>query len=223
MKDLLRSYNQIALAVILTWVLILLGVLSFYWWRAERDLADDSYGTKSIDLPVSGEEFETTGGTITVYSTEVPNDFEAVRDVRYVAMATGKVTMLTSDPKTLVYGEREVGKLGRVALVKTGTRNGRPVFDFVFVSFPSLNRFIVARSIDSLDTVQQLDDIEFSAIIWDSLTTARFVIVDTTTGAITATRQLDFSGSKRSSNDSPSSNYGAEADAVSEEPRTVFK
>ena len=198
---LLRRYNHIALAVLLTWVLVLLALGSFYWWRSTQSYLNDVHWSETNKPSVTGEEIETTQGTFTVYKSEVPDDFEAVRDVRYVAMDSGKVTAISNDPNSLVYGEREVGTLGRVALIKTGTRNDRPIFDLVFVSFPELNRFVVAQSIDALDTVQQLDDTEFSAIIWDDTEAARFVIVDTKTGGIIATRSLDFSISSRTSDD----------------------
>lgn len=210
----LRRYNQIALAVLLTWALVSLAVISFYWWRSTQDFGNDVHWSKSNKPSVTGEEFETTDGTITAYKAEVPNDFEAVRDVRYVAMASGKVTTISNDRKALIYGERGVGKLGRVALIKTGERDDRPVFDFVFVSFPELNRFVVAQSIASLDTVQQLDDTEFSAIVWDDAEAARFVIVDAKNGKINATRRLEFSNSSRTSDDISSTNAGMEADAA---------
>jgi hypothetical protein len=195
----LRRYNQIALAIVLTWVLILLGVGSFFSWRSTQEFPDDARWGTANKPSVSGEEFETSNGTITAYKSGSPDDFEALRDVRYVAMATGKVTAISNDAKALIYGERAVGELGRVALLKTGTRNDRPIFDFVFISFPDLDRHVIARSIDSLDTVQQLDDSKFSAIVWGNYDEARFVIVDTKTGSIQDSRNLDFSRPRNTS------------------------
>lgn len=213
----LRRYNQIALAIFLTWALILLSVISFSWWTSTQELADDVH--RAANKPsVSGEEFKTLQGTITAYKSEASDDPEAMRDVRYVAMATGKVTAISNDAKALVFGEKGVGELGRTALVKTGMRGNRPMFDLIFVSFPNLNRHVIAKSIDSLDTVQQLDDSKFSAIIWDDRDKARFVIVDAESGTIQATRNLDFSSSSRASGETSASIAGTEADDAAAEP-----
>ena len=195
---LLRRYNQVALAIVLTWALVAAAVLSLIAWKASQEV--DRYGeweSPPEDHPVTGEEIETSEGIITVYKSEVPEDDEAVRDVRYVSMSTGNVARVASDPTALIYQEKPVGDVGRVALIKTGMRGEKPVFDFVFVSFPDLNRFTIARGIDALDTTQQLDDDTFSAIVWDETEKARFIIVDARTGTIELARSLDFRISRR--------------------------
>ncbi|MED5546277.1 MAG: hypothetical protein VYD90_13600 [Pseudomonadota bacterium] len=198
----LQIYNQVALAVFLTCGLIFLGAIAVAWWNSTQgELIEEPWDTASA-RPPAGEEFETSQGTITVYKSRSPDDPEAVRNVRYVAMSSGKIVRITDDTNASVYRERGVGELGRVALVKTGMREDRPVFDIVFIAFPDLDRHVIARSVDALDTVQKLDDSLFSAIIWDSVEDARFVIVDAHTGAIRDTRSLNFPDTRRTSGDS---------------------
>ena len=192
----LRRYNQILLAIVLTSGLVAAAAM-FENWRLES--ARQHYRDTSIgQSDVVGEEIETSDGTITVYKVEVDDTYDGVRDVRYVSMRTGKIVRLSDDPAALIYSERPVGDIGRAALIETGKRDGRSVFDFVFVSFPELDRSVVARGIDALDTTQALDDNTFSAVIWSDLERARFIIVDARTGSIKASRPLDFSESRRS-------------------------
>lgn len=207
-------YNQIALALLLTFALILLAVASFAWWRSTQERPEDFLRERSDMHPVSGEELETSGGIITAYKTKSANDPEALRDVRYVAMATGKVTAISNDAKALVFGEKGVGALGRVALLKTGTRDNHPIFDFIFISFPNLDRHVIARSIDALDTVHQLDDSKFSAIVWDNHDDARFVIIDAQAGSILHSENLNlpkFSDTALSIDGAPAGDAVAEA------------
>lgn len=195
---LLRRYNQFALAILLTWALVSAAVLSVSAWKASQEFDHfREWEPPMDDHPLSGEEIETSEGIITAYKLEVPEDHEAVRDVRYVSMSTGNVVRVADDPTALIYQEKPVGDVGRVALIKTGMRGEEPVFDFVFVSFPDLNRFTIARTIYALDTMQQLDDYSFSAIVWDEAEMARFIIVDARTGTIESTRSLDFRISRR--------------------------
>ena len=209
----LRRYNQIALAVLLTALIVVLAYVAYQWWNADR-LYDDYHSPASGETGITGDEHQTSEGTITAYSSEVPDDFEAVRDVRYVAMTDGEVVAVSDNPDARIYGERAIGDLGRIALVNTGTRGERPVFDIVFVRFPNLNRFVIARSIVALDTVQQLDDNSFSAIVWDTLDKARFIIVDSETGEIRTTRSLDFSNSTANADrPDPSAGVGDHAEA----------
>jgi hypothetical protein len=212
----LRRYNQIALAVFLTWSVIFLGVATFSWWRSSQEYDDDVSWEEPNTSSVTGKEFETSQGTITAYMSESPDNPEALLDVRYVAMSTGKVTAMTDDNKALIFCEKGVGELGRVALVQTGKRDSRPIFDMIFISFPDLNRHVIARSVDALDTVQQLDDSKFSAIIWDDHEKGRFVIIDAQTGSIQSTRSLDFSRSRRTSGEeaSPEAATAAAEDAA---------
>ena len=193
----LRRYNQIVLAIALTSGLVVAAAIAFEYWRLES--ARQHYRDTSISQSdVGGEEIETSDGVITVYKVEVGDTYDGVRDVRYVSMRTGKIVRLSDDPAALIYSERPVGDIGRAALIETGKRDGRSVFDFVFVSFPELDRSVVARGIDALDTTQALDDNTFSAVIWSDLERARFIIVDARTGSIKASRPLDFSESRRS-------------------------
>ena len=194
----IRRYNHIAFAVVLTWAIILLAAVSYLWWESTDDHYQDVTWNDSPQPSITGEEIETPTGTITIYKAEAPSDFEAERDLRYVSMATGKVASLADDPEALVYGEKAVGKLGRIGLVKTGIRAERPVFDLVFVSFPDLERFLIAKSVDSLDTVQQLDNQTFSAIVWYKKDLARFHVIDAQTGKIEISRDLGFSQSPSS-------------------------
>ena len=212
---LLRRYNQVALAIVLTWALVATAVLSISAWKASQEF--DLYREwepPREDHPVSGEEIETSEGIITAYKSEVPEDNEAVRDVRYVSMRTGNVVRVADDPTALIYQEKPLGDVGRVALIKTGMRGERPVFDFVFVSFPDLNRYTIARAIDALDTTQQLDDDSFSAIVWDETERARFIIVDARTGTIELTRSLDFRISRRAETDAQDGEEAAVIEAV---------
>ena len=91
----------------------------------------------------------------------------------------------------------------------------------IFIGFPSLSRHVIARSINSLNTVQQLDDFKFSAIVWDDYDEARFVIVDAKTGSIQATRNLDFSNSKRTSGDTSASEAETAAEVAVEAAEAV--
>ncbi len=212
---LLRRYNQIALAIALTWAVLAAAVVSYY---ALRDIQEfDEYREwepPTKESLVSGEDIETSDGIFTIYKSDVPDDREAVRDVRYVSMNTGNVVRIADDPTALVYQEKPVGEIGRVALIRTGMRGERPVFDFVFVSFPEFNRFIIARGIDALDTTQPLDDNNFSAIVWDELDKARFIIVDARTGNIETSRSLDFSEPRKAATDAADSAGAAAEDAA---------
>jgi hypothetical protein len=173
-------------------------------------------GNPTEESLVTGEEIETPEGTITFYKSEVPDDRDAVRDARYVSMATGKVTRVADDPSALIYQEKAVGEIGRIALIKTAVRDERPVFDLVFVSFPELDRFTIARAIDALDTTQQIDDNTFSAIVWDEPELARFIIVDARTGAIELARSLDFRISRRAVTDAQDAAEAGAIEAVAE-------
>jgi hypothetical protein len=207
---LLRRYNQAALAIVLTWAVVAAAVISFYTWREVQ------WETPTEESLVTGEEIETPEGTITFYKSEVPDDRDAVRDARYVSMATGKVTRVADDPSALIYQEKAVGEIGRIALIKTAVRDERPVFDLVFVSFPELDRFTIARAIDALDTTQQIDDNTFSAIVWDEPELARFIIVDARTGAIELARSLDFRISRRAVTDAQDAAEAGAIEAVAE-------
>ncbi|MEM6859029.1 MAG: hypothetical protein AAF559_14285 [Pseudomonadota bacterium] len=77
-------------------------------------------------------------------------------------------------------------------------REDNPTFDFIFVNFPDLTKFTIARGIEALDTMQALNDYTFSAIVWDEPEIARFIIVDAQTGAIETARSLDFRRSGKS-------------------------
>lgn len=214
-SPLLRRYNQVALAIILTWAVVVAAVISFYtWWDVQKFDDYSEWETPIEESVVKGGEIETSEGTITIYKSGVPDDREAVRDVRYVSMNTGNVVRISDDPTALVYQEKPVGEIGRVALIKTGMRGDRPVFDFVFVSFPELNRSIIARGIDALDTTQPLDDSNFSAIVWDELEMARFIIVDARTGKIETSRSLDFRKSGRGATGAANSAGAAAEDAA---------
>lgn len=214
---LLRRYNQTALAIVLTWAVVAAAIISFYSWREVQKFDDyREWETPMEDSLVTGEEIETSEGTITFYKSKVPDDRDAVRDVRYVSMGTGKVTRVADDPSALIYQEKAVGEVGRVALIKTAVRDERPVFDFVFVSFPELDRFTIARAIDAIDTTQQIDDNTFSAIVWDEPELARFIIVDSRTGAIELARSLDFRISPRVARDMQNAAEAAVIEAVAE-------
>lgn len=191
----LLCFNAIALSLLLIG-LIAAAAMFFLSEKPPYDQHSqiDSRSNSSI---IEGEEVKTSQGTITIYKSEAPDDYEAFRDIRFVAMKTGEIARLAEDPDTLVYGGEAVGKLGYVALVKTSIRNDRPVFDFVYVSFPSLERFMIARGIDALDSVEELDDRAFSAVVWDKADVARFIIVDAATGGIRLSRALDFTQSGR--------------------------
>lgn len=220
---LLRRYNQVALSIVLTWALVAAAVISVYAWRANQKFDHYKEWENSTEgSPISGEEIETPEGTITVYESDVPEDQEAVRDVRYVSMSTGNVVRISDDPTALIYQEKAIGEIGRVALIKTGMRSERPVFDFVFVSFPELNRFTIARAIDALDTTQPLDDNNFSAIVWDEPEMARFIIVDARTGKIGTTRSLDFKKSSRVATETVNSAGAAVDDAAQSAPQNSF-
>ena len=218
---LLRRYNQVALAIVLTWALVASAVVSFFAWKASQEF--DHYReweSPMEDHPVTGEEIETSEGIITAYKSEVPEDHEAVRDVRYVSMSTGNVVQVADDPTALIYQEKPVGDVGRVALIKTGMRAEKPIFDFVFVSFPDLNRFTIARAIGALDTTQQLDDDTFSAIVWDETERARFIIVDARTGTIELSRSLDFRISRRAVTEVQDAAEAAAIEAVNDAAQT---
>lgn len=185
----LRRFNVIALALVLSWVLVMATGLTFSSLRetvADREIPPS---------PVQAEVVDTSDGKISIYSSRVPDNSEASRDVRLVAMKTGKVANVADDTNALVFGEQSIEGLGLVALVKTGMREGRPKFDVVFVRFPNLERFVIARDVDSLDATKSLDDRTFSTVIWDGLNDARFVVVDANSGAIEESRKLDFSRS----------------------------
>ena len=212
---LLRRYNQIALAIVLTGAVLAAAVISYYTLRDAQEFDEyREWETSTEESLVSGEEIETSDGIITVYKSDVSDDREAVRDVRYVSMSTGNVVRIADDPNALVYQEKPIGEIGRVALIETGMRGERPVFDFVFVSFPELNRSVIARGIDALDTTQPLDDNNFSAIVWDELDKARFIIVDTSTGNIETSRSLDFGEGRREATEAANSASAAAEDAA---------
>lgn len=140
--------------------------LTVWEWRSHQDyIVDSALDDASNDQTVTGEEIETSQGSVTVYSHNVPENLEAVRDVRLVAQKTGNIVRIADYFQAWIYGQKAVGGVGYVALVKTGMRSKRPIFDFVFVNFPDLRRFVIARGIDSLDTVRELDDQTFSAIV----------------------------------------------------------
>lgn len=180
----------------LTWAIVAAAIVTFYTLRDAREYDDYSEWEEPIDQPLpTGEEIETSDGTITVYKSNDPEDPEAVRDVRYVSMNTGDVVHVADDPTSSIYQEKAVGKIGRIAMIKTGMRGERPVFDLVFTSFPELSRFTIARGVEALDTTQPLDDASFSAIVWDGPQTGRFIIVDASNGQIEMTRSLDFNKS----------------------------
>jgi hypothetical protein len=193
---LLLRFNAIAFALLLTGIMAVAA--SFF--LSEKPSYDQHAPTDILSNSgkVEGEEVKTSQGTITIYKSPVPDDDEAVRDVRFVAMKTGKIARLAEDGNAPIYRGETVGKLGYVALVETGRSNDRPVFDLVFVSFPRLERFMLARAVDALDSVEILDDSTFSAVVWDKIDTARFIIVETQSGAIKLSRALDFSQSGRS-------------------------
>ncbi|MDG6078617.1 hypothetical protein E3U23_05345 [Erythrobacter litoralis] len=191
------------------------AVLSVLLWKAIQEPNQfEEWESPIEDQRVNGEEIETSEGIITAYKSEVPGDDEAVRDVRYVSMSTGNVVRVASDPTALIYQEKPVGDIGRAALIKTGMRGETPVFDFVFVSFPDLNRFTIAREIDALDTTQQLDDDTFSAIVWDEAENARFIIVNARTGTIELARSLDFQISPKAVTDLQDAVEAAAIEAV---------
>ncbi|WP_271438620.1 hypothetical protein [Pontixanthobacter luteolus] len=220
---LLRRYNQVALAIVLTWVVVAAAVISFYTWRDVQEFDDyREWETPTEESLVRGEEVETSEGAITVYKSDVPDDPDAVRDVRYVSMNTGNVVRIADDPTALVYQEKAIGEIGRVALIKTGMRGERPVFDFVFVSFPDLNRSTIARGIDALDTTQPLDDNNFSAIIWEELEMARFIIVDARTGKIETSRSLETKKSRSGPTGAADSAGAAVDDAAGSVPENSF-
>jgi hypothetical protein len=226
---LLRRYNQIALSIALTWAVVAAAVISFYTLRDVQEFDDygmadsmENWETPTVAPMFTGEEIETPEGAITVYQYAVRDDPEAVRDVRYVSMTTGNVVRLSDDPTALVYREKAIGEIRRVALIKIGMRGERPIFDFVFVSFPELNRSTVARGIDALDTTQPLDDNNFSAIVWDKLEKARFIIVNARTGKIETSRSLDFSETRRETTEAAKSAAAAVDDAAQSAPENSF-
>lgn len=195
-------------------------VLMVSEWRDRQQSigAEPSGGSNGSGLV--GDEVETPQGIISIYKIDRLLDDEMVQDVRLVAMKTGSIVRVADDPKAWIYGEQAIGYLGYVAQVKVGERGGDPVADMVFINFPELQRFVIAREIYALDAIQELDDRAFSAVLWDGPRNARFIVVDTKTGTIKLTRELDFRQSGRTSLGSPESLSAAPAKKAA--PRNVF-
>lgn len=170
--------------------------------RTERDsMLDSGRNDQLSGSALVGDEVKTPQGIITIYKTASSPDDEMVQDVRLVAMKTGNIVRVADDTKAWVYGEQALGNLGYVAQVKVGESSGTPIGNMIFIKFPELKRFVIAQKIYALDSLQELDDQTFSAIVWDGPKNARFIVVDTSTGATKVSRELDFRQSGQTSLD----------------------
>lgn len=190
----LRRFNVFALAIVLTWAIALLSYTTIeQFWISPSPFVLDEDSSKSA---ITGKKLDGPNGPIVEYSSQIKGDFEAVSDVRYVSTLSGDEARLSDDNKARVYGLETLGKLGRIGLVKTGERKDLPVFDLVFVRFTDLKRFVVASAVPFVDSPRALDDVSFSAIVWDNPEKARFIIFDVGKGGVTLARNLSVGNLK---------------------------
>ncbi|PEQ13197.1 hypothetical protein B2G71_07070 [Novosphingobium sp. PC22D] len=199
-RDWLRRYNGFAVAVLLTLGIIFAAFVVFVSaqsYFAERRLATVGAELSDAKEP-AGQELSSRRGPIVLYD-EPGEAADARQNLRFVEMKTGRSAAFADDPETQVYAGTILSRYaddrapssGYIGLVKTGTKQDKPIFEARLIRFSDMKRFVVAHDIAALDAPTMVGTNQVGVVVWDQQNRGQWLLFDIDKGETVDRSDID--------------------------------
>lgn len=190
----LRRYNQIALAIALTALILIISIAAVREWWPERQFDYKQDDGPDFDTPViDAKVFETELGPVHLYSKSSPFE-EAAHDLTFIRTRDGKQQMLFPDAKANVFRIEKIAGHGVIALAQTGEAGGGILANLIFVRFPDLERFVLETGVTTMDLGEIPREGPFTLVLFKQGEKGELVWVDPAEGAIVDRKPIAFGG-----------------------------
>lgn len=217
----LQKFNTVALSVLLVFAFIAAAFIAVRTWQSESaGVSGPNNNQARTGNEIAGQRIRAGNKLLTLYNrTRAADDFST--DLRFVNSQTGEIASLGQGPEQQMYGGSVMGPVDRdridsgygyFVLAKTGERQGEPLFDVLFLRFSDMRIFTIASNALAADETE-LDAGSFSAVLWDSKGSAKFILFDVQQGEIVVSKELNMQGTRKTSSKSvaaPLNRFGQE-------------
>lgn len=196
----LHRVNALVLFLLLLGFAVMLVVGAYSSWQYQPESLELDSGFRANNEVIAGEEFDTVDGKTIAYTIaptkKVGRDITG-KNITFVETQSGRSQMVIpegSDHMVLNWDGLEFGGHARAYSVLTGNEADfeQGLLDWTLGKFSSLEQKVMARRLRYVDSPRLLDAQTMSVIVWPTLETAEFWLIDLTDLSIVSKRPVSL-------------------------------